>query len=318
MVFTQILGKRPSFASSDIHVAFGIDSKYVPAVGACIYSIITNNEDMRFQFHVITTSLPQSDFGQLAAFSERHAITVQVHNIGPETFSELPRPISPRFSRAIYNRLLICEILNGIASNVLYLDADIICLGSMADITRIKMETKIVAAVAEVSQSQNGLKGNIGLVTDEPYFNSGVLYIDIEKWNRSNVTQDVIKHILDNDGRFLYPDQDALNKVLAGKVAFLDKRWNLFFNHFKPDSDTIFLHYSNDKPWQVWSNNFGDAPFLSNIADTPWANWADHTPLSRKQRIRHARKLLGRGKVVKGLYWYALALCTPKTTYLRA
>ncbi len=316
MALTQILGKYPGHDAPDVHVAFGIDSRYLPAMGACMHSIIANNENMRIQFHVITTSLPHSNLEQLAAFSERNAITVQVHIPGPETLSKLPEPISPRFSRAIYNRLLICEILDGITNHVLYLDADIICLGSMADITRISMDKQIVAAVAEVFQCQEEHKGTIGLAADEPYFNSGVLYIDIEQWNRNHVTQDVIKYLIDSDGRFVYPDQDALNKVLAGKVAFLDKRWNLFSHHFKLDSDTVFLHYLNDKPWQVWSDNFRDPPFLSNIAATPWAGWEDHTPLSRKQRIRHARKLLRRGKVAEGLYWYALALCTRKTMYL--
>jgi lipopolysaccharide biosynthesis glycosyltransferase len=311
-ILTQTLGKPSDPGAADIHVAFGVDSKYLPAVGACMHSIITHNENMRIQFHVITTSLLQGDAEKLAAFSERNAITVQVHTIGRERLSKLPAPSTPRFSSAIYYRLLICEILEGITSRVLYLDADIICLGNMADITRIEMERKIVAAVPDVPRSQDINKGNIGLVTNEPYFNSGVLYIDIEKWNRSHVTQDVINALTDSDGRFPYPDQDALNKVLLGKVAFIDKRWNLFRNHFKPDSDTVFLHYLNDKPWQVWSQHFGDAPFLSNIADTPWASWEDHSPLSRSQRIRHARKLLTRGKVVGGLYWYALALCTPK------
>jgi lipopolysaccharide biosynthesis glycosyltransferase len=180
------------------------------------------------------------------------------------------------------------------------------------------MDRNIVAAVADVSQCQVEHKGTIGLVTDEPYFNSGVLYIDIEQWNRSHVTQDVINSLTDSGGRFLYPDQDALNKVLAGKVAYIDKRWNLFSNHFTPDSETVFLHYLNDKPWQVWSDNFSDAPFLSNIANTPWASWEDHAPLSRKQRIRHAKKLLKTGKVVEGLYWYVRALRTPKTAYLGA
>jgi len=313
MVLTQTLGKRPSPAAPDIHVAFGVDSKYVPAVGACMHSIVANNKHMLIQFHVVAMSLPQSDVETLAAFSEHNAITVQLHTLGREKLPRLPKSISPRFSSAIYNRLVICGILDGIASRVLYLDADIICLGSMADITRIAMDGKIVAAVADVLRSQDELKGSIGLVTDQPYFNSGVLYIDIDEWNRSHVTEDVIKALIESDGRLLYPDQDALNKVLAGKVAFIDKRWNWSYDHLKPDSDAVFLHYSNDKPWQVWSKNFRDAHFLSNIADTPWVGWEDHTPLSRKQRLRHAKKLLGTRKFAKGLYWYAAAWCTPKS-----
>lgn len=216
MALTQILGKRPSPAAPEIHIAFGVDSNYVPAMGACMRSIVKNNENMRIQFHVITTSLPQSDVEQLAAFSEQNAITVQVHILGSERLSKLPEP-KPPLSSAIYNRLLLCEILDGIASRVLYLDADIICLGSLADITSIPMDGTIVAAVADVFQFQDELKGNIGLTTDEPYFNSGVLYIDIEQWNRSHVTQNAIKTLVDSDGRFPFPDQDALNKILAGR-----------------------------------------------------------------------------------------------------
>src|SRR5438270_5432328 len=148
IALTEIIGKRTGIVTPDIHVAFGVDSKYVPAVAACMRSIITNNKDLRIEFHVITTSLPQNDVEHLAAFSERNAITLQVHILGPETVSKVPVPISPRFSSAIYNRLLICKLLEGITTHVLYLDADIICLGSIVEITRIQMDGKIVAAVA--------------------------------------------------------------------------------------------------------------------------------------------------------------------------
>ena len=308
---TQILGKGPDLKSPDIHIAFGIDSKYLPALGACVNSIVRNNAGVQIQFHVITASLPHRDAEQLAAFAEQHSLAVQLHILGGERLANIPVPKFRRFSSAIYNRLWICEILDGIATRVLYLDADIICLGNLMDITRIRLDGKIVAAVAEIAQYE--LKSDINLVTDEPYFNSGVLYIDVEKWNLNHVTQCVIKSLIDNDGTYAYPDQDALNKVLMGKVAFIDKRWNLFYSHFKPASDTVFLHYLNEKPWQVWSSNFGETHFVSNIAETPWANYADRKPVSKKQRIRHARKLLGRWKLVEGLYWYALALCTPKS-----
>jgi lipopolysaccharide biosynthesis glycosyltransferase len=310
-VHTQILGKCANLKSPDIHVAFGIDSKYLPALGACIHSIIRNNADVQIQFHVIAASLPHGDIEQLAAFAEQHSLALQLHILGRERLANIPEPKFRRFSSAIYNRLWICEILDGVASHVLYLDTDIICLGNMMEITRTRLDGKIVAAVAEIAQ--NELKSNINLVTDEPYFNSGVLYIDVEKWNLSHVTQHVIERLIDNDGTYAYPDQDALNKVLMGNIAFIDKRWNLFYSHFKPAGDTVFLHYSNEKPWQVWSSNFGETHFASNIAGTPWADYADRTPVSRNQRLRHARRLLGRWKMVGGLYWYARALCTPKS-----
>ena len=180
----------------------------------------------------------------------------------------------------------------------------------MMDITRIRLDGKIVAAVAEIAQDE--LKSDINLVTDEPYFNSGVLYIDVEKWNLNHVTQCVIKSLIDNDGTYAYPDQDALNKVLMGKVAIIDKRWNLFIAHFKPASDTVFLHYSNEKPWQVWSSNFGETHFVSNIAETPSATMRIIAGVQKAENSaceETAWQMEGCGRII----WYALALCTPKS-----
>src|SRR5262249_15218138 len=100
MVLTQILGNRADIAAPDIHVAFGVDSRYVPAVGACMRSIIVKNKDMRIQFHVISSSLSSLDIEQLSAFSEENTIALQLHNPGAERFSKLPTLMSPRFSSA--------------------------------------------------------------------------------------------------------------------------------------------------------------------------------------------------------------------------
>ena len=91
---TQILGKGPDLKSPDIHIAFGIDSKYLPALGACIHSIIRNNAGMQIQFHVITAALPHRDAEQLAAFAEQHSLAVQLHILGGRGSRISPRPSS--------------------------------------------------------------------------------------------------------------------------------------------------------------------------------------------------------------------------------
>jgi len=313
MALTQSSGDHLGSERAGIHIAFGVDSKYLPALAACIYSILQNNRDSAIVFHVITTSLTQSEIDALKTFAETHQATIQLHRPGADKLSMVPDPKFRRFSSAIFNRLLIGEILQGVADRVLYLDADIICLRSLAEIRSIDLGGKIVGAVAEMPQHQNELRAGAGLAPDDLYFNSGVLYIDIEKWNRNHITQKVIQNLLDSYGKYSYPDQDALNRVLKGEVHFLDRRWNLFFNHFKPSSDTVFLHYPNEKPWQVWSNNFGDEDFASSLSATSWAGWSDRAPVSRKQRFRHAKKLFRQGSLVQGLYWYAVAVCTRKS-----
>jgi UDP-glucose:(galactosyl)LPS alpha-1,2-glucosyltransferase len=311
MVPSQIFG-RPLPAPAEFHVAFGSDSRYIPAVAASIHSILAHNRNLRILFHIVTTALSPADLFHLASFADQNAFPLQLHFIPPQRLASLPKPGTPRFSGAIYYRLLLPEILAGVVRRVIYLDADIICLGSIASIAGVPMEGKIAAAVPDVPRSQAANKRNIGLVSDEPYFNSGVLYIDVDNWNLAHVTQDVVRALLSSDGRFPYPDQDALNTVLAGKVSYLDRRWNTLFVYMEADADTVFLHYLNDKPWQVWSQSFRDPPFAASILHTPWPHWEDRSPLSRSQRTRHAEKLLGAGNILAGLYWYARAWFTPR------
>lgn len=311
MVPSQILG-RPLSSPAEFHVAFGSDSRYIPAVAASIHSILAHNRNLPILFHVVTSTLSPADLSHLASFADQYAFPLQLHFIPAQRLASLPKPGTPRFSGAIYHRLLVPEILAGVARRVLYLDADIICLGGIAPIADVPMEGKIVAAVPDVPRSQATNKRNIGLVTDEPYFNSGVLYVDVDNWNLAQVTQEVVHALLSSDGRFSYPDQDALNTVLAGKVSYLDHRWNTLLGYMERDADTIFLHYLNDKPWQMWSKSFRDPPFAASILHTPWPDWEDRSPLSRSQRTRHAKKLLGAGNILAGLYWYARAWFTPR------
>jgi lipopolysaccharide biosynthesis glycosyltransferase len=277
-------------------------------MAACINSIVRHNSNTSLKFHVFAMELPDSDIDRIRTYAHDRSIDLTIHPLGAEVVSRFPPP-EPPFSFAIYVRLLMCERLAGIADRLLYLDADIICQGGLAGLVAMPMDGKVAAVVADAAGAD---KTEIALQPGQRYFNSGVMLIDVGRWNRERITERTIAELTRRGAGFAYPDQDALNIALRDEAAFVDGRWNLLMNQHRPDRDTVLLHYAGDKPWDAWSKTYGHEAFVSNLAETPWAGWERATPLTRKQRSQHARRLLATGHPLAALYWRATMLAMPK------
>ena len=86
----------------------------------------------------------------VASFSNKYFIDINIYIIDSNYFKNLPT--TSYISQATYNRFLIPLLLKGITSKVLYLDADIICLGNIKQIFNIKLDN-ITAGVIEESNN---------------------------------------------------------------------------------------------------------------------------------------------------------------------
>jgi len=98
--------------------------------------------------------------------------------------------------------------------------------------------------------------GQLGNSPVEPYFNSGVILVNVLEWRRQRVTERAMEYIAKQ--RPPFHDQSALNVVLHGSAVPLDERFNCLANmrkhwpalrqHCGQTSRLIhFLDYP--KPW---------------------------------------------------------------------
>lgn len=294
----------------DLHIAFGVDSKFVPAMGACMNSILNHNQDLSLRFHVVTHSLSHSAAEQIDAFAARRGISIRIHRISEERLAILPAP-TPPMSYATYLRLLIPDMLKGIVDRVLYVDADIVCLGALKEMVRFPLDGNVLAAVPEGFKKVHR-RDLIGIPASASYFNAGVLYIDVEQWNAYDLTLQLIEALKESNCAFPLADQDAINKVLYGQIKPIERRWNFAFDQHGPAGDAVFYHYTYLKPWQYWSDNFRDRNFLTALAETPWEGWEDRSPKTRGHKTRQAQKLLRTGHIIAGIHWHLQAMRTPR------
>lgn len=298
----EVLAKSP--AGNDFHVAFGVDAQYFRPMGITILSLVKNNPGINFVFHVFYGSVTVDDRDKLKQLVEEYCTTVILYQIDQNIFKDLPT--ATYITNATYNRLVAVNRLKGIADKVLYLDADIVCIGDMSAMQTINLDGNIAATIKEDDQNiaKHIKKLNINL---NGYFNAGVMYIDINQWHNHGVSEKAYAAIVANYEKFTFLDQDALNVVLNNKVLYIDEKWNCLFELDRETipADTVLLHYAGrTKPWAEWCLNPLRDYFLEYYRQSPWKDIAFDKPTHYKHMKTVARIHKKNGDLLKSAYWY--------------
>jgi len=288
------------------HIAFGIDENYARCMGVLITSIVSYNPEVPLMFHIFTESIRPEDIQRIVRLTERHPISIHIYYINTDAVKSLPA--ASHYSTAVYYRILMPAILQGTAGRVLYLDSDIICIGSLAELAHLDIEGSSVAAVMDVQRVADEKKQELHLQHDN-YFNSGVMLIAVEKWNEADLSSQVLHVLSENKGKFSLVDQDALNIVLDGKVVPLSPVWNQVYDlgqmTHDPIPGTVFLHYTGSvKPWRLSGRHRLSAFYRNFETQSPWAGSSLLPPANYKEMEIYARLSLKDGDIPTAATWY--------------
>lgn len=298
------------------HIAFGVDAPYFRYMAVTITSVVENNPDMTFVFHVFTFSATDDHRSKLQQLEEKYGTSIRIHLIDPSVFKDFASFASfSQYSAAIFTRLLIPQTLQGTTREVLYLDADILCAGNIAELKAIDISEHIVAAVSDHAETTVKRQCAALNLRHKRYFNSGVLYINVDNWMANDITQKVMRTILESDQDLLFPDQDGLNIVLDGRALFIDEKWNFRYNleavlkdggtRMGPQGEGVFLHFTGRvKPWHDWSLHESRLLFAKYQSLSPWANTPLDRPRNYKEMRMFSRFLVKQGHYAKGVVWY--------------
>jgi len=288
---------------TDFHIAFGIDKNFARGMGILMDSIHCHNQEKNIRFHVFTDGIEQQDLAKLQELTQYNNISIKIYYINIEAFRNLPTTLA--WSYATYYRFIMGKVLHGLVDKVLYIDADILCIGMLDKLQTIDMEGNIVLAISEEGQfNVNRLSLKNG-----KYFNAGFLYIDINKWNDAQIAEQAVALLTETPEKYTYLDQDVLNILLDGKTLFIAQQWNYLYDMRKMDNklpqDVIFIHFIGDKPWQQWSEHHFMVKLYQEYAQkTPWANVPLLEPKHYKEKKRMARSYRKRNLYFQAFYWY--------------
>lgn len=258
-----------------MNIALCTDENFsIPAL-VCITSILENNVEEECNIYILTDNLSvkaREKFDRLALLYHQ---TIRIIDIDKHCFDGLV--VSERYPMSMYYRFLVPEMLPE-EKIALYLDCDIIVRHSLRKLFCIDISEYAIGAV--VSQSCDWVNWSNELKLTSTFFNSGVMLMNLEYWRNNDICTLLVKWIDEKNTDMWLPDQYALNKILDGKVFYLDYRYNFqerwthpltgSYMHFrrweeicKAGEDPVVMHYCDaEKPWFIESSHKFKDEFL--------------------------------------------------------
>lgn len=206
-----------------IVVLYCVDDAYVAQAAISLASLLDNAPGDRFEVIVAAfqrdPALSQAIFAPM--LEARPNCVLRFVDLDDGLFENLP--VTRNFSRSIYIRLILQRFVERHYRRLLYLDADTIACRNVAPLWQADLGDATLAAVADPFHQD---PVQIGFTQDEPYFNSGVLLIDMQRWRARDCERRVFDILARRGHELTWMDQDALNMALRGEVRFLDPQWN--------------------------------------------------------------------------------------------
>lgn len=208
------------------HIVCCTDNNYTQHCGVMLCSLLENNKDNCFCIHILHAGLNNDNQKKLCSIVvESYHSEVRFHLIDEKKFSHIKLPQNTSLSIATYYRFILSSLLPTEIKSVLYLDCDLVVLRSVSDLFNLDMDNYALAAVEDYCIVNDHHRMQLGLSYQSPYFNGGVLFINLEYWRKHSVENKLFQYI-DSCKIDYFQDQDALNYVFKNKWLQLSPIWN--------------------------------------------------------------------------------------------
>lgn len=170
-----------------------------------------------------------------------------------------------------YGRLFGPGQLEGEVERLIYLDVDTLVRHDLTALWMTDLEGSPIAAVRDpwvtsIGHPTLGIPDfeALGLAATAPYFNCGVMVIDVRRWNDDGAENRCLQ-FLSRQRSNRFADQDALNAVFSRNWTPLPMQWNVFAHPphrpliglrkstrevIAAQTDPAIVHYAgSEKPW---------------------------------------------------------------------
>jgi len=206
----------------EINILYTTDHNYIKYMLVSLYSLLENNSHMKVIIHIICDRFESEDYklieSIISEFGNANIYFYDFKGISKiiDEYS-IPRWRDTTISNA---RLFFTDCIKNV-DKLLYLDSDTVIVNSLSGLVNYNGTIHMVKDSMATDYWQN-----LG-TSLEMYCNSGVLWIDVNKWKEENCDSKII-NVLDGDISYTYPDQDLLNIALKDDIKLLPPEYNLF------------------------------------------------------------------------------------------
>lgn len=230
--------------------------------GLAMLQSLFDNESETLDIYVLYSGLTDENIKKMQDLVTKRGGNLHLVEIPDGIFNNAP--ISIHITKEAYYRLMAHSFLPDKLDRILYLDLDIVTTKSLKPLYDQDFNdhgTECYYVVCEgpgVSKREWRVYENLNIPKEYPYFNSGVLLMNLPLLRKEVSSNLMTDFIAENSHVLKYHDQDTLNALFYDRVKYVD--WHIYNQtilHIKNKKEAemrlknaAIIHYAgSDKPW---------------------------------------------------------------------
>lgn len=243
--------------------------------------------DRALQAFVVDDGIPPDDKRRVVESLPTNASVTWIRPVR-DNFDRLP--LWGRMPITTYDKLMVADFLPAGSQRAIWLDCDMLVLADIGELWERPFDGASTLAVQDtlvpLVSSRFGVGGfdTMGIDARAPYFNAGMMVIDVAAWLDDDVSAHGLEYLKQFRDSVFFWDQEALNAALVGRWHNIEPRWNwsATLDRLSRPSDRAtvtagearIVHFNGSlKPWLIDDMDGLGGPYFEYLDGTAWNGW---------------------------------------------
>lgn len=244
-----------------MNILVTLNSNYLKVLVVMLKSLAISNNHKKIYVYVMNTSLTDKDINYI---KENTLNNIFIIDLKVKDSKLDKAPITKRYPKEMYYRILASYYLPKKVDKILYLDPDLVVINKLDKLYNLDLDNYYFAAASHIwgiLQTFNRIR--LKMKNDDIYINSGVMLMNIKLLRKEQNKEAVYKFIKKNKNNLMLPDQDVISGLYANKILPLDPyvynmtekllKQKYFVPHISKrwiKDNSVIIHYcGRNKPW---------------------------------------------------------------------
>lgn len=300
-----------------MNVLYAADVGYAEIVAVSLLSLLDSNREVKeLNIYIVEdkiTAENQQKLKTICADYNRNVVFLSKPDIRGILGVELK---TLRWSDSAYSRLFLKELFAPYpdVDKILYLDCDTLVVDTLQELWDTDITGYLGAACLECMSNVH--KRIIGRPRTSNYLNSGMMLVDVKRWNAENIQAAACEFLKRYKGKTEYVDQGVINGTIGDRFLLVSPRYNLTalaydftyeemliyrkpqFSYSKQEWEEAVAHpavihfttsFLSIRPWFAGSRHPYAKRWSECHARTPWKDSPPREMPGRTMHERHVR-----------------------------
>ena len=259
-----------------MNILVAVNEMYLEPLKVTLYSLVRNNR-RTITVYVLHFHIPEKKQREFISNMQIcKDLEIRFLKVGLESFNGIAK--SERYKLEANLRLAMLKVLPEDIERIMWLDADIVINSNIMEFYSYPDRGQYATVCEDMcSRSEKyDILQNLGMKYTSRYFNSGVMLFYMNNLRNAFDEDAFLRWAKKNPDKLKFPDQNALNVCLNGKVVWVNpEKYNLqLLRMTKQDNKIIrmskVIHYNmQQKPWNDGYEGAGELLYW-RYAIKPW------------------------------------------------